>query len=114
MDLRWPAVFIVGLVALVAVLAAAALVPVAKTNKVLRPLAHVERLTGMPEYARAARIQYWSLLITLALLVAVFCGALLTTSRPTGFWSAGRNSAAFINARSASPASSPIAAPARR
>ncbi|BBX64635.1 hypothetical protein MSAS_38090 [Mycobacterium saskatchewanense] len=91
MDLKWPAVLIVGLVALVAALAVGMLAPMPKITKVLRPLAHVERLTGMPEYARVARVQYWSMLITLVLLVAVFVTSLLTTSRPTGFTSASRN-----------------------
>jgi hypothetical protein len=90
-DLRWWAVFIVGAVALVAVVALAVLVPMAKITKVLRPLAHVDRLTGMPEYARIARIQFWSMLVTLVLLIALFGAALLTTSRPVGLSSASRN-----------------------
>jgi hypothetical protein len=60
----------------------------------LRPLAHVERLTSMPEYVRAARAKYVSALITLVLLVIVCLAALLATSRPTGLWSAARNSGA--------------------
>lgn len=91
MDLRWAPVFIVGIIALVAVLAAALLAPMPKITKVLRPLAHVERLTGMPEYVRVARTQYWSMLITLMLLVIMFAAALLTTSRPAGFSAASRN-----------------------
>ncbi|MBW0013469.1 hypothetical protein, partial [Mycobacterium sp.] len=90
MDLRWPAVLIVGLVAVAVVLAEAAWAPMTRLNTVLRPLAHVERLTGMPEYLRAVRIRQWSMLITLVLLVGVFVAALLTTSRPTGSWSRGR------------------------
>ncbi|WP_421843935.1 hypothetical protein [Mycobacterium sp.] len=91
MDLRWSAVFIVGLIALAAVITAGMLVPIAKMTKVLRPLAHVSRLTGMPEYARVARTQFWSMLITLVLLLAVFAAALLTTARPVGFSAASRN-----------------------
>lgn len=91
MDLRWAPVLIVGLIALVVVLAVGMLAPMAKITKVLRPLAHVERLTTMPEYARVARTQYWSMLVTLVLLVAMFATALLTTSRPAGFSSASRN-----------------------
>lgn len=91
MDLRWWTVFIVGAVALVAVVALATLVPLARITKVLRPLAHVDRLTGMPEYARVARIQFWSMLITLVLLLGLFGAAVLTTSRPVGLSSASRN-----------------------
>ncbi|ORB58796.1 hypothetical protein [Mycobacterium persicum] len=91
MELRWWAVFILGAVALAAVIVAALLAPMAKITKVLRPLAHVDRLTGMPEYARVARIQFWSMLTALVLLLALFATALLTTSRPVGFSSASRN-----------------------
>ncbi|WP_123027310.1 hypothetical protein [Mycolicibacterium stellerae] len=91
MDLRWWAVFIVGAVALGAAVALATMVPMDRITRVLRPLAHVDRLTGMPEYARIARIQFWSMLITLILLLALFGTALLTTSRPIGLSSASRN-----------------------
>lgn len=91
MELRWWVVFVVGACTLAAVVVAALLAPMAKLTKVLRPLAHVDRLTGMPEYARVARIQFWSMLITLVLLLAVFATALVTTSRPVGFSSASRN-----------------------
>ena len=57
----------------------------------LRPLANVERLTRLPEYARVDRLQFWSMLITLILLVTTFGAALLTTARPVGFSSANRN-----------------------
>jgi hypothetical protein len=91
MELRWWAVFIVGALGLAAVIVLAIVTPMAKITRVLRPLAHVDRLTGMPEYARIARIQFWSMLVTLVLLLAVFASALLTTSRPVGLSSASRN-----------------------
>ncbi|SPM33660.1 hypothetical protein MRAB57_1464 [Mycobacterium rhizamassiliense] len=91
MDLRWWPIFVVGLVALLALVAVALLVPMPKITKVLRPLAHVNRLTAMPEYARIARLQFWAMLATLVLLVIMFGTALVTTSRPVGFSAASRN-----------------------
>jgi hypothetical protein len=90
-DLRWGIVFIIGLIALVAVIAVAMLSPMTRITRALRPLAHVERLTRMPEYARVLRIQYWSMLVTVLLLMAMFLTALLITSRPVGLSSASRN-----------------------
>lgn len=91
MELRWWAVFVVGIFNLAAIIAFATLTPMAKMTRVLRPLAHVDRLTSMLEYIRIARIQFWSMLVTLVLLFAVFAAALLTTSRPVGLSSASRN-----------------------
>ena len=91
MELRWAAVLIAGAAALAAVIAWALLAPLAKNTAVLRPLAHVDRLTGMPEYARAARIRFWCMLAALLLLLAVFTAALLSTARPAGFSAATRN-----------------------
>jgi hypothetical protein len=91
MDLRWWPVFVIGLIALAAVIGFALLAPMPKIAKVLRPLAHVSRLTAIPEYARIVRLQFWATLATLVLLVIMFGAALITSSRPVGFSSASRN-----------------------
>lgn len=91
MELRWAAMLIAGAGALAAVIAWALLAPLVKNTAALRPLAHVDRLTGMPEYARAARIRFWCMLTALLLLLVVFTAALLSTARPVGFSAATRN-----------------------
>ncbi|PJE02821.1 hypothetical protein [Mycobacterium sp.] len=91
MDVRWSAVLIFGAAALTAVTAWALLVPLVKTPVVRRPLAHVARLTGMPEYARLAALRFWSMLTTLGLLMALLAVALLITARPVGFSAATKN-----------------------
>ena len=91
MELRWWPVAVIGVLVLGTVIAVAALAPMARMARVLRPLANVERLTRLPEYARVDRVQFWSMLITLILLVTTFGAALLTTARPVGFSSATRN-----------------------
>jgi hypothetical protein len=52
----------------------------------LRPLANTARLTRLPDYARLARMRFLAMVITLALLLTVFCAAVLASARPTG-WS---------------------------
>jgi hypothetical protein len=91
MDLRWWPIFVIGLIALIVVVGVALLAPMTRITKVLRPLAHVDRLTAIPEYMRIARLQFWAMLATLVLLVIMFGAALVTSSRPVGFSSASRN-----------------------
>ncbi len=91
MGVRWGVVIIVGAAALTVVTGWALLVPLTKNIAVLRPLAHVDRLTSMPEYARLAALRFWSMLTALLLLLVMFATALLTTSRPAGFSAATDN-----------------------
>jgi hypothetical protein len=90
-ELRWWAVAIAGLACLTLCIALATLLPMPRVRQRLRPLAHVDRLTGLPEYARVVRMQWWSLLVTAVLLVIVFLAALLASSRPVGFSSTNHN-----------------------
>ncbi|MCH9729830.1 MAG: hypothetical protein K0U84_09175 [Actinomycetia bacterium] len=84
MELRWGWVLMLGLIVAVIVAVVALVVPLPAVQRRLRPLANVARLTRLPEYVRAARLQRGSLLITAALMVAVFIAALITTARPLG------------------------------
>lgn len=91
MDVRWGAVLIVGAAALAAVTAWALLAARRTTTGVRRPLAHVQRLTGMPEYARLAALRFWGMLAALVALMVFFGTALLITARPVGFSAATKN-----------------------
>jgi hypothetical protein len=91
MDLRWWPIAAGGAVALAAALAVALLAPLPTVRRVLRPLAHVGRLTGLPEYARVARARFLALLVTGVLLAVLFASAVITAARPVGFSSATRN-----------------------
>ncbi len=91
MDLKWLGVAVAGFICLVAVIAVAVLWPMPQARRILRPLAHVDRLTRLPEYARVERTRLVSALISGVLLLIVFCTALLTSARPVGFSSATRN-----------------------
>jgi len=79
----WP-VAVIGIVALIGCFALAALLPSAPGRRRLRPLANTGRLTRLPEYARAARLQSASTIAVLALLVVLFGAAVLTAARPQG------------------------------
>jgi hypothetical protein len=83
-ELRWWPLVVVGLACLIAATSAAALLPMARTHRVLRPLAHVDRLTRLPEYVRVYRIYFFSVILTGALLIVVFVTALTASARPTG------------------------------
>lgn len=85
MELRWWPVVVAGLVCLAVCVTLAALLPMPQVRRRLRPLAHVDRLTRLPEYARVVRLQFWSMLGLVALLVVLFLEALLASSRPAGF-----------------------------
>lgn len=91
MDLKWWPIAAGGAVALVVVSAVALLLPLPTVHRVLRPLAHVSRLTDLPEYARVARARFLALLVTGALLAVLFAAAVITAARPVGFSSATRN-----------------------
>ncbi len=82
MELKWWPVAIAGLVCLATGVTLAALLPMRKARSRLRPLAHVDRLTELPEYQRALGLQFWSMLLMVVLLVILFLQALLTSSRP--------------------------------
>ena len=84
MGLTWWPVAAAGLCALVAVVVLTVVLPLARARRRLRPLAHVDRLTGLPEYARIRQREIVSAAITLALLVILFGTAVLTAARPSG------------------------------
>lgn len=88
MDLRWWPIALAGLICLIACAATAMLLPPRRTDRGLRPLAHVDRLTALPEYARIRRRETIAAIVTLALLVMLFLSATLTAARPSG---AGRD-----------------------
>jgi hypothetical protein len=82
-DLRWWPVALVGLACLVACVVVAVVLPGARADRRLRPLAHVDRLTGLPEYARIRRREALAAATTIGLLVVLFAVAVLTAARPS-------------------------------
>lgn len=88
MGLTWWPVATAGLLCLAICIALAAFLPTPRALRRLRPLAHVERLTRLPEYTRLVRLQFWSMLMFVMLLATVFALALLAGSRPAGLRSA--------------------------
>lgn len=84
MALKWWPVILAGLIFLAVCVIAASLLPMAKVQQVLRPLAHVDRLTRLPEYARVYRIYFLSMIVTGVLLLATFATALVASARPVG------------------------------
>jgi hypothetical protein len=89
-DLKWWAVIVVGVAALMVAIAAATLLPMTRIDRVLRPLAHVGRLTRLPEYTRVYRVYFLSVIVAGVLLLATFLFALTATARPSGWASAER------------------------
>ena len=81
MELKWWPIVVVGLACLIAATSAAALLPMARTHRVLRPLAHVDRLTRLPEYVRVYRIYFFSVILTGALLIYVVASHILQQRR---------------------------------
>jgi hypothetical protein len=79
----WPVVIATAALLLTCCVAAAVL-PSAPGRRRLRPLANTRRLTALPEYARAARLQSVSTIAVLVLLVALFATAVLAAARPQG------------------------------
>lgn len=84
MDLMWWPLTAVAVLCLVAGMALAIALPAARVRRSLRPLAHIDRLTGLPEYARVRRREAIAAFITIALLVVLFVTAALTAARPSG------------------------------
>ena len=60
----------------------AVLLPMAHAPRRLRPLANVDRLTRLPEYARAARVRRASALATMLMLTVLFGAAVIAGARP--------------------------------
>lgn len=86
MALTWWPVAALGFGALAAVVALALAIPLDQRRRRLRRLANTSRLTGLPQYARVARMQSVSSAVTIALLVLLFSAAVLAGARPTGWW----------------------------
>lgn len=82
MELKWSWIVIVGVVALVVIVATAFLWPLRRQPRRLRPLAWVNRLTLLPEYARAYRRYRMLLAAIAASTVAVLLCAIVATARP--------------------------------
>ncbi|MGH3580109.1 MAG: hypothetical protein ACRDUB_00870 [Mycobacterium sp.] len=82
MELRWWVIAAVAAVCLVGAAAAAWLLPVARVQRQLRPLAHVGRLTELPEFARVHRIYVVSMAITSVLLLVGLSAAVMAAARP--------------------------------
>ncbi|AOS94888.2 MULTISPECIES: hypothetical protein [Mycobacterium avium complex (MAC)] len=91
MDLKWWPITAGGILALIVIVLVAMVIPLPTVTRILRPLAHVKRLTELPEYARVARARFLALIITATLLAILFLAAIITAGRPTGFSSATRN-----------------------
>ncbi|WP_445170041.1 hypothetical protein ACTXG7_12430 [Mycolicibacterium sp. Dal123E01] len=83
MELRWWPLALAGLICLIACVALALIRPLDRADLGLRPLAHVDRLTSLPEYARIRRRQMIAAATTIALLVVLFVVATLTAARPS-------------------------------
>ncbi|KAA0111947.1 hypothetical protein [Mycolicibacterium sp. P1-5] len=84
MDLRWWPIALAGVLALAVCVVLAMALPSARADRTLRPLAHVDRLTALPEYARIRRRETVLAVTTIALLVVLFLSAALTAARPSG------------------------------
>lgn len=84
MELIWWPVTAAALCAVAGCVIVALVLPMTRSRGRLRPLAHVERLTRLPEYARIRRREtIWAATI-LALLLVLFGTAALTAGRPSG------------------------------
>ncbi|EFV13519.1 hypothetical protein [Segniliparus rugosus] len=114
MAVKWDLVLNVGRGLLLAVVLAAALLPMRRgAGKTLRPLAHVERLTELPEYARAVRIQRALVIATAVAVLATLGCALYAAARPLEVersGNAGREHPDDVMLCVALPATNPVAA----
>lgn len=88
MELTWWVVAIAGCLGLAICIAAALVRPMRAEPRRLRLLANVERLTGLPEYRRAARLRTLSAVVAMVLLTTVFVASTVAAARPTGLPSA--------------------------
>lgn len=93
MDLTWWPVAIAGCVGLAICIVTVLLLRMAAERRRLLPLANVGRLTGLPEYVRAARMRAIATAVTIALLVVMFATTIVAAARPTGLPTAARASA---------------------
>ncbi|QVI28208.1 hypothetical protein MN2019_02115 [Mycolicibacterium neoaurum] len=84
MDLTWWAVVVIACVGLAGCVGAALLRPSKTPERPPRALANTRRLTALPEYVRAARLQAISAALSILLLLAAFAAAALATARPNG------------------------------
>lgn len=88
MGLTWWAVAIIGLGALVVVVALAVLLPTDRPAG-RRPLANTSRLTRLPEYRAVVRRQTRATAAALGLLTLLFGATVLASARPSGtLWEA--------------------------
>jgi hypothetical protein len=94
MDVIWWGVPIIGCVALAACIATALLAPRREHPEQLRALANTRRLTGLPEYVRAARLHTITAGAAVALLVLAFAATAFAAGRPTGLPAPQRDTAA--------------------
>lgn len=84
MALNWWPIAVGGIVAVVAVVLLAALLPMTSARRRLRPLANVDRLMQLPEYVKVARLRSMSSGVTLVVLTVMCAAAFWTAARPTG------------------------------
>ena len=84
MELTWWVVAIAGCLGLAICIVAVLLRPMSFRRRQARPLANLGRLTGLPEYQRAARLRTLRAVVSIALLVVIFAAALIAGARPTG------------------------------
>jgi hypothetical protein len=83
-ELTWWLVAIGGCVALAVCLVAVLVRPMKFGSRPPRALANLGRLTGLPEYRRAARLRTLTAVVTMALLVVIYTATVITGARPTG------------------------------
>ncbi|WKG03473.1 hypothetical protein [Mycolicibacterium sp. HK-90] len=84
MDLIWWTVGIIGCLALAGCVGLALLLKQSVHPDDLRPLANTGRLTRLPEYVRAARLQTMSAVIAMVMLTLAFVSSVVVTARPVG------------------------------
>jgi hypothetical protein len=94
MDVIWWGIPIAGCVALAVCVAAALLLPRRDEPETLRPLANTNRLTELPEYARAVRRHTTAAMVAVVTLVVAFAATALAVARPTGLPAPERRTAA--------------------
>lgn len=92
MELTWWVVAIAGCLCLATCIAAVLLRPLRAEPRRLRLLANVERLTRLPEYRRAARLQTVTAVAAIVLLTVIFGASVVAAARPTGLPSTTRQS----------------------
>ncbi len=94
MELTWWLVAIAGCVALAICIMAVLLRPMTFGRRQPRALANLARLTGLPEYRRAARLRTITAAGTISLLVVIFTATVIAGARPIGLPTLGGESPA--------------------